>query len=186
MKEKLMPPLVLAAICIIVSGLLVFAYNLTYVDTTGVMTDKLEKACESVFGEGKYTIMTEIAYDSTTSVAKFGKAVAVIKDEKGNCLIEVVESGYEKDSIHLVIGFSKDSDDVKGIAIVGVIGDSPSQTAKVSAPEFLSKFLGLNSDTDFSKTDIITGATYSSKGVRNAVQQAVEVYSESKEAIFSE
>ena len=162
MKEKLMPPLVLAAICIIVSGLLVFAYNLTYVDTTGVMTDKLEKACESVFGEGKYTIMTEIAYDSTTSVAKFGKAVAVIKDEKGNCLI------------------------VKGIAIVGVIGDSPSQTAKVSAPEFLSKFLGLNSDTDFSKTDIITGATYSSKGVRNAVQQAVEVYSESKEAIFSE
>ena len=41
MKEKIMPPLVLTLICVITSALLVAAYNITYVDTTGVITDEL-------------------------------------------------------------------------------------------------------------------------------------------------
>ena len=35
MKDKIMPPLVLTIICIVVIGLLVLAYNATYVDNTG-------------------------------------------------------------------------------------------------------------------------------------------------------
>ena len=41
MKEKIMPPLVLTLICVITSALLVAAYNITYVDTTGVITNWL-------------------------------------------------------------------------------------------------------------------------------------------------
>ena len=41
LKDKIMPPLVLTLICVITSALLVAAYNLTYVDTTGIITDKL-------------------------------------------------------------------------------------------------------------------------------------------------
>ena len=46
MKDKIMPPLVLTIICIVVSGLLVLAYNATYVDNTGVLTDDMKKGCE--------------------------------------------------------------------------------------------------------------------------------------------
>ena len=45
MKDKIMPPLVLTIICIVVSGLLVLAYNATYVDNTGVLTDDMKKGC---------------------------------------------------------------------------------------------------------------------------------------------
>ena len=52
MKDKIMPPLVLTIICIVVSGLLVLAYNATYVDNTGVLTDDMKKGCEEIFGKG--------------------------------------------------------------------------------------------------------------------------------------
>ena len=57
MKDKIMPPLVLTIICIVVSGLLVLAYNATYVDNTGVLTDDMKKGCEEIFGKGDYEIM---------------------------------------------------------------------------------------------------------------------------------
>ena len=50
MKEKIMPPLVLTLICVISSALLVLAYNLTYVDTTGIITDKLSAGLSEIYG----------------------------------------------------------------------------------------------------------------------------------------
>ena len=52
MKDKIMPPLVLTIICIVVSGLLVLAYNATYVDNTGVLTDDMKKGWAEIFGKG--------------------------------------------------------------------------------------------------------------------------------------
>ena len=49
-KEKIMPPLVLTIICVISSALLVLAYNLTYVDTTGIITDKLSAGLTELYG----------------------------------------------------------------------------------------------------------------------------------------
>ena len=59
MKNSIMPPLVLTIICVVVSGLLALAYNKTYVDTTGVMTDELQAGCEDIFGSGDYKIMLD-------------------------------------------------------------------------------------------------------------------------------
>ncbi len=185
MKEKLMPPLVLMAICIVVSGLLIFAYNLTYVDTTGVLTDDLREGCEVVFGEGEYKIMTEAGVDGTQVPVAFDGAVSVIKDARGNCLVEVIASGFEKDSIHLVVGFNKDSDDVKGVGLVK-IADSPSQSAKVSEKGFLDRFIGAKTADEVKGVDVISRATYSSNGIKDAVEAAVNVYNQNKEAIFSE
>ena len=50
MKEKIMPPLVLTLICVITSALLVAAYNITYVDTTGVITDELASGLTEIYG----------------------------------------------------------------------------------------------------------------------------------------
>lgn len=68
MKDKIMPPLVLTIICIVVSGLLVLAYNATYVDNTGVLTDDMKKGCEEIFGNGDYEIMLDGEGDSKTPV----------------------------------------------------------------------------------------------------------------------
>jgi electron transport complex protein RnfG len=63
MKNNILPPLVLTIICIVVSGLLVFAHNKTYVDTTGVMTDELKAGCEEIFGEADYEMLLENAHN---------------------------------------------------------------------------------------------------------------------------
>ena len=58
-KDHILPPLVLTVICAAVCGLLVTAHDATYVDNTGVITPKLLSGCESIFGSGEYTMLTE-------------------------------------------------------------------------------------------------------------------------------
>ena len=50
MLKKIVPSAVLTIICIIVSVLLIVVYNLTYVDTTGVITDELNKGLTELYG----------------------------------------------------------------------------------------------------------------------------------------
>ena len=50
MKEKIMPPLVLMLICSVCCALLVIAYELTYVDTTGMVTDKMKESLVEIYG----------------------------------------------------------------------------------------------------------------------------------------
>ena len=78
MKEKIMPPLVLTLICVITSALLVAAYNITYVDTTGVITDELASGLTEIYGgsDGFDMLMnddgTVKTYDGVTSVITNG------------------------------------------------------------------------------------------------------------------
>ena len=81
MKDKLMPPIILTLICAIVAGLLVLVYNVTYVDTTGVMTDQLKKSSEEIFGKSDYEIMTKEDSEGKKIVITYGKVVNVIKDK---------------------------------------------------------------------------------------------------------
>ena len=48
MPEKIKAPLVLTLICTIVAALLIFVHKLTYVDTTGVITDELKSGLTEI------------------------------------------------------------------------------------------------------------------------------------------
>ena len=66
MKEKIMPPLVLTLICVITSALLVAAYNITYVDTTGVITDELASGLTEIYGGSDgFDMLTELSRPMT-------------------------------------------------------------------------------------------------------------------------
>ena len=134
MKEKIMPPLVLTLICVITSALLVAAYNITYVDTTGVITDELASGLTEIYGgsDGFDMLMND---DGT-------------------------ESGS-----------------ICGISVIS-IGETPGLGTKVQNKDFLDKFKGISSE-DY-QVDNITGATYSSKGMKAAVNTALEAYSQMK------
>lgn len=179
MKDKIMPPLVLTIICIVVSGLLVLAYNATYVDNTGVLTDDMKKGCEEIFGKGDYEIMLDGEGDSKTPVTFDTEGVnSIITDkDNGRCVIEITEDGYSKGGLHLLIGFDENGA-VCGISIL-TIGETPGLGTKVQDSAYLDRFKGITSP-DF-QVDGITGATYSSKGMNNAVETAVNAYSKLKE-----
>ena len=54
--KKIKPVLVLSIICTLICALLIVTYNLTYVDTSGVLTDNLKAGCIAADGEGEYAL----------------------------------------------------------------------------------------------------------------------------------
>ena len=172
-KEKIMPPLVLTIICVISSALLVLAYNLTYVDTTGIITDKLSAGLTELYGSADD--FTMLINDDGT-VKTYDGVTSVIADNNGHTAFEITADGYSKGGLHLLIGFDE-SGSICGISVIS-IGETPGLGTKVQNKDFLDKFKGISSE-DY-QVDNITGATYSSKGMKAAVNTALEAYSQMK------
>lgn len=185
MKDKIMPPLVLTIICVVVCGLLVFAYNKTYVDNTGVLTDDMKAGCTEIFGEGEYEIMLEPDAETKTPVTYGVEGINSIITDKADksCLVEITQDGYSKGGLHLLVGINADGA-VEGIYFLS-IGETPGLGTKVQNEVFLKQFKGYTVDTDEESIDNVTAATYSSKGMKAAMKKAVKLYDEHKEEIFN-
>lgn len=175
------PPLVLMIICLTACLLLVGAYNLTYVDTEGVITKKLQQACEEVMTGSNFSMLTGLNLESTEV-----SSIIINEDHPSQCAFEVVANGYNKGGLHLVIGIN-DGGSVTGISVAG-ISETPGLGTKISDEEYLAQYRGVTSADSDGKTiqgvDNVTGATYSSKGVKRAVAAALSAYEQYKGEIF--
>ena len=108
------------------------------------------------------------------------KNIAVTTD--GRTAVEIVADGYSKGGIDILIGFDE-SGAVCGIEFVS-LGETPGLGSKVRDEEsFRGQFIGASDDSY--GFDAISGATFSSKGMKHAVDTAVKVYNENKEAILN-
>ncbi len=178
MFNKIKPPLVLTLICTIISALLIVTYNITYVDTTGIITDSMKKGINEIYGKGKYTLLknsdgTDLTYDGITSI---------VKVDKNKAVFEIIADGYAQGGIHVLIGVSDDG--IDGISFIE-LKETPGLGSKIQDDEsFVKQFIGVNSDEyDFSA---ITGATFSSEGMKKAVETALSTYKNHKEEIINE
>lgn len=167
------PPLVLSVVCIAVSGLLAFANQLTAPRIAKAQEEKLSKSLVEVFGEADYKTLDK----------SFENVNQVITDENNRAVFDITVDGYSKDGIEALIGIDSDGK-VCGIGIVS-LKETTGIGTRIQANDYIEKFIGLDND-DFPDDTIISGATYSSKGMRNAVSIAVSTYSQNKEVIFSE
>ncbi len=139
-KDKIKPPLVLTLICLITCGLLVAAYEATYVDNTGVMTDKLIAGINEVYGPGASDAF-EILKNEDGSVLTFDGVSAVLSD--GRCTaFEVTADGYSAGGLHCLVGLDAGGT-VWKVAIL-TIGETPGLGTKVQNRDFLSQFRGVN------------------------------------------
>ena len=108
--------------------------------------------------------------------------VGVITKSNYGSLLDHLGSGRDwdlsrkKGGLHLLIGFDE-SGSICGISVIS-IGETPGLGTKVQNKDFLDKFKGISSE-DY-QVDNITGATYSSKGMKAAVNTALEAYSQMK------
>lgn len=204
-NEKIKPPLVLTLICLITCGLLVAAYEATYTDTTGVITDKLTAGLTELYGSADGFEMlknddgTVLTYEGVTSVLFDGE----------NTAFEITADGYSTGGLHVLVGVNKGGA-VSGVSIM-TIGETPGLGTKVQNPDFLSQFKGVRyvdtvteeaapvkakavwgSKAEIKSLDIerqisggsesgfvldaVTGATYSSNGMYSAVRTALSAY----------
>lgn len=212
-QEKIKPPLVLTLICIITCGLLVAAYEATYVDTTGVITEKLTAGLTEVYGTAEGFEMlknddgTVLTYEGVTSVLFDGT----------NTAFEITADGYSSGGLHVLVGLDN-TGAVNGVSVM-TIGETPGVGTKVQDESFRNQFRGVvygdtvsaenteatvkakavwgtrdeikrlkidaatnNSSGSGFELDAISGATFSSNGMYNAVKTALAAYEEMKGA----
>ena len=194
MMEKLKPVYVLALIAAIISGLIIVVYNLTYVDTTNILTDKQAAAVTAIYGgtkddyeivplviknENNENVPTEIGKKLTDA----GLDIAKVIRKKSDCSLafECLVKGYKK-GFDIMVGV-KDGV-VAGVAIVSVGEETPGLGTNTNDPKFLDNFKGISDKATIVKTapsaagevQAVTSATFSSKGVANAVNIALEAF----------
>ena len=175
------PALVLSSVTTAVAALLIIAHNLTYVDTSGIITDKMMKKCVDLMGEGEYSIVSDwkkagYATEKPDSVSK------LIKGSNGSLAFEIVADGYNKGGLDLLISMNGDGS-VAGIEVVSIT-ETPGLGTNVNDADFLTRFEGISTKAVIVKKtpsadneiEAVTGATYSSKGVAAAVNTAISVY----------
>ena len=173
MKDKIIPTIVLTFICVVSALLLVMSHELTKDRIAEQKEDKFNKSVEALFGE----------CDSKLIDDNFGRdeiqAIAVTSD--GKTAIQVVTDGYSKGGINILVGIDEKGA-LSGIDFVA-LGETPGLGSKVRDVEsFRTQFIGITEAPE--DVDAISGATFSSKGMRKAVAAAMDVYNENKEAIL--
>ncbi|MCD7730817.1 MAG: FMN-binding protein [Oscillospiraceae bacterium] len=207
-EEKIKPSLVLTLICLITCALLVIAYEATYVDSTGVITDKMVAGLNEIYGT---SYGFEMLTNDDGSVYTPEGVSSVLKNSDGNTAFEITTDGYSSDGLHVLIGISSDGA-VSGVSIL-TIGETPGLGTKVQNSDFLDQFKGVTFDklpsdsaeettdakyvwgekseidalseaaasapaADTFELDAVTGATFSSKGMNRAVTIALTAYNE--------
>ncbi|MCH5348209.1 MAG: FMN-binding protein [Oscillospiraceae bacterium] len=140
-NEKIKPPLVLTLICIIACGLLVAAYEATYVDTSGIITDKLTEGLTELYGSAEGFEMLKapdgsvLTYEGVDSVLSDGTNVA----------FEITADGYSSGGLHLLVGITPGGT-VQGVSLMDV-SDTPGIGTRVQNNSFLSQFSGVSLDS---------------------------------------
>lgn len=180
--SKFKPTIVLTCVTTIIATLLVFAHELTYVDTSGIITDKLMNSCIETMGEGDFSIVADwqaagFGIDKPDNVEK------MIQKSDGSIAFEIITDGYSKKGIDLLIAMNNDGS-IKAISVVA-LGETPGLGTKVQNEGFLSQYQGKSAELTVVKkapssdneVQAVTGATYSSKGVTEAANIAIDVYS---------
>ncbi len=207
-NEKIKPPLVLTLICIITCGLLVAAYQATYVDNTGVITEKLEAGLTELYGSAEGF---EMLKNDDGSVLTYDGVDSVISDGT-NTAFEITANGYSTGGLHVLVGIDTNGG-VSGISIL-TIGETPGLGTRVQEESFLNQFRGVTKEMTVSEEDggpvkeravwgtrqkinelsfdkealgdsgsgftldAVSGATFSSKGMYSAVKTALNAYDE--------
>ncbi len=174
MKEKVLPTLILTLICVSAAVLLVLAHETTKDSIAEQKEKKFSSSVESLFGKTDITLLdTNFGEDSI-------EAIAVTPD--GKTAVQVIADGYSKGGINILVGIDE-TGKISKIEFIS-LGETPGLGSKVQDNgEFREQFYGASASPV--ELDAVSGATFSSKGMKKAVETALDVYNNNKEAILS-
>ncbi len=167
--QKILPSLVLTIVCAVVCGLLAAANAVTKDKIAHAEAQKVQDSLTAVFGAGR-------TYTETTSPSE--DITAVYESNDGVLIFDITVSGYNKDGIRALVGVNPDGT-IENLGIVS-ISETAGLGTRVNDKAYLSGYIGVSDATN--GPDAITGATYSSNGLRHAVELALNAYHTIKEA----
>ena len=187
MMQKIKPILIPAIIIALISGLIIVVYNLTYVDTSTVVTDKQLAAVTKIYGEGDYSVIPVSEYPEALKngdECNIPELTKIIRKSDGSIAFDMVVKGY-KNGFDIMVGVKDGA--VAGVAIVSVGEETPGLGTNTNKPEWLANFNGKTGEVVIVKNktnpaenevNAVTSATFSSKGVAKAVNLALKAYND--------
>lgn len=185
--SKIKPILIPAIIIALISGLIIVVYNLTYKDTSTVVTDKQLAAVTQIYGEGDYSVIPVSEYPEALKngdECNIPELTKIIKKSDGSIAFDMVVKGY-KNGFDIMVGVKDGA--VAGVAIVSVGEETPGLGTNTNKPEWLANFNGKTGEVVIVKNktnpaenevNAVTSATFSSKGVAKAVNLALKAYND--------
>ena len=164
-KEIIKPALILTAICFAVAGLLGLTNYITEDKIAKAKADSIAQAMENLVPDSDFKEIGENLYTASNG----GELSAYV--------FITEEMGY-KSKIEVMTAVNADGS-IIGVTVTGCADESPGIGQKVgSEKSFTDQFTGQSTSAE---ADAITGATFSSKAVTKAVNNALEKFSEIKE-----
>lgn len=175
-KKILMPAVALLMICLVATALLAATYSIT--------AEQIDQNAVQAENEARSAVFPQAA--SFSEIKKIdGKEYCEALDDSGNCIgytFTTTAKGYGGD-VSVMTGVRTDGT-VSGVEILDVSNETPGlgQNAKngTFAAQYTDKSgeIGVNTagKTVPNGIDALTGATFTSRGVTNAVNQALEQY----------
>lgn len=186
-KDYLVPTITLFLICFVAALLLGLTNKVTSPKIAIIEEQTKQEAMKAVFPDAK-TFGDDEVDDST------GCTYAVAKDENGNVIGYAItatgKGGYSGD-IKVMVGVTKDGSvgEIENGAAVKVLDEdeTPSVGGKkvIQNSEFFARFIGLkeNASIGGGNVDAISGATKTSTGVADAVNNALICYENISEEV---
>lgn len=173
------PPLILTLICAVCCGLLALANSVTKDKIAAAEADAIQSSLKELPNAGTFA---EIV-DFTKADNEKATATALYVDENEQAAVLITADGYNKGGLQVIVGVDADGT-VTGVSFVSV-SETPGLGTKVqSNPELLlDKIVGLSDTSAVDGVDSISGATYSSKGMKAAVNCALDTVSANREVI---
>lgn len=175
MKNIIKNAIILTLITLVAGTALAFVYSITKEPIAEADAKATAEAYKMVFSSAdafEEIGFSEAAAASDSTIHAVSKAVSG-SDTLGY-VMTVSSKGYGGD-IKLAIGIDKQGN-ITGISILDASNETPGLGAKVTEDEFTSQFKGLSSQNVESEVDAISGATYSTNGVKNAVNSALDYF----------
>lgn len=181
-EEIFKPTLVLVLISVIIGVLLAFTYNAAGVEAVanaGLSAEELDLYMgDALPGSTK---LTSVAGAEPSAAEVKG----VYRDEGGaGYAVYVVVSGY-KDDLKMLVGVTPDGAIAGSVAISS--NETPGIGTKALEASYLDRFKGISGTITLGENvDALAGATYSSKGVAEAMNLALATYEETKGVLAGE
>lgn len=127
---------------------------------SAITIDDVMTAAPEVLAEGDSFEEVSVEADKVKFVLKAANGAGYVVDAVGE--------GFE-DNINVVVGFDANKN-ITGVKVLG-ISDTPGLGTQVAGAEFLEQFVG---NSEIAEDIVISGASFSSKGLNEAVKAAIE------------
>ncbi len=178
-KSMIMPPIVLACVCAVCCGLLALVNSITKDKITAAEIQAVQDSLSALPDAGAFEEITDYATPEMEKVQVTG----LYSDENHQTAVLVTADGYNKGGLQVAVGIDAEGA-VTGVTFVSIT-ETPGLGTKVeSNPELLlDSLVGMSDAQSVDNADAITGATFSSNGLKNAVKCALETYELNKEVL---